>query len=126
MYNTVNLFQTAGAKAQHAALRQSTIAQNIANADTPGYAAQDVAPFGDTYNAMESGLRATRPGHLHGDPTQPRSETRKSGGAEASPNGNSVSLEQEMVKAVQTERAHDQALAVYRHAMTVLRASLGR
>jgi flagellar basal-body rod protein FlgB len=43
-----------------------------------------------------------------------------------SPNGNSVSLETEMVKAVEVKRQHDQALAIYKSSMNVLRASIGR
>jgi flagellar basal-body rod protein FlgB len=45
---------------------------------------------------------------------------------EQSPNGNSVSLEEEMVAAVDASREHNRALAVYRHGMTVLRTALGR
>jgi flagellar basal-body rod protein FlgB len=43
-----------------------------------------------------------------------------------SPNGNSVSLETEMVKAADTQREHDLALAVYGKSLDILRASLGR
>ncbi|MDG1803103.1 MAG: flagellar biosynthesis protein FlgB, partial [Paracoccaceae bacterium] len=44
----------------------------------------------------------------------------------SSPNGNSVSLEQEMLRSVDAQRQHNRALAIYKHTMTVLRSSLGR
>ncbi len=45
---------------------------------------------------------------------------------ERDPNGNSVSLETEMLNAVSAKRQHDRALAIYKSSLTVLRASLGR
>ena len=46
--------------------------------------------------------------------------------SEPSPNGNSVSVEEEMLAAVEVQREHSQALAIYRHAMGIIRTSLGR
>jgi flagellar basal-body rod protein FlgB len=42
------------------------------------------------------------------------------------PNGNSVSLEREMMRAAETRQSHDMALAVYGTARGILRAALGR
>ena len=42
------------------------------------------------------------------------------------PNGNSVSIEQEMVKAASARQDHEMALAIYRTTSDILRASLGR
>jgi flagellar basal-body rod protein FlgB len=42
------------------------------------------------------------------------------------PNGNSVSLEAEMVKSVEARQNHEMALAIYRATSDVIRASLGR
>ena len=41
----VNLFDLATRQSQWLAVRQSAIASNIANANTPGYTANDVEPF---------------------------------------------------------------------------------
>ena len=43
-----------------------------------------------------------------------------------SPNGNTVSLEQEMVKMADVRKDHEMALAIYRNASGILRASLGK
>ncbi len=126
MFENISLFQTAGAMAQHAAARQAVTTRNIANADTPGFRAQTLAAFADTYRADDGGaMRATRPGHMHAAAMIAAARPEFSDG-EPSPNGNSVSLEQEMVAAVENQREHDRALAIYKHGLSVLRTALGR
>jgi flagellar basal-body rod protein FlgB len=127
MYNSLDLFQTAGAMARHAGARQAVVARNIANADTPGFQAQSIAAFKDVY--AETGgttMRATRPSHIGGQSGQPATGPQHATIGEASPNGNTVSVENEMLHAVEVSREHNRALTIYRHAMTVLRTSLGR
>jgi flagellar basal-body rod protein FlgB len=46
--------------------------------------------------------------------------------AEPSPNGNTVSLETELVRSASAKRQHDVSLAIYRSSLDILRASLGR
>lgn len=45
---------------------------------------------------------------------------------ELSPNGNTVSLEVEMVASAEVQGAHDRALAIYGSGLNILRAGLGR
>ncbi len=126
MFESLDVFRLSDAMARHAGSRQATVATNIANADTPGYRAQDMASFQDTYRASEtSALRTTRPGHMGGDlsATAARITTSTS---EPAPNGNSVSLENEMLAGVAAQREHSRALAIYRHALTVLRTTVSR
>ena len=128
MFEKIEVMQMAQAMASHAATRQNAVAQNIANADTPGYRARDVVSFADTYQAAGGiALRATRDGHLGGGdtPAKPDMITRADPGVQ-SPNGNTVSLETEMVKGIEVKRQHDLALAIYQTSMGVLRTSLGR
>ncbi len=126
MFESLDVFRISDAMARHAGSRQAVVATNIANADTPGYRARTMASFRETYRATETGsLRTTRPGHRGGDmaATSARIGT---GGTEPSPNGNAVSLETEMVAGVEAEREHSRALAIYRHALTVLRTTVSR
>jgi flagellar basal-body rod protein FlgB len=127
MFENLEIMQMARAMATHASARQNAVAQNIANADTPGYAARDLPAFAEIYRSEAApDLRATRAGHIgadHSVTTGP--QTRIEPGA-TSPDGNAVSLEEEMVKSVEVKRQHDLALAIYRSSMTVLRTSLGR
>ena len=125
MHNSLELFQTATAMARHAGSRQALVARNIANADTPGYQAQHIAPFQDTYAASGTSLRTTRPGHV-ATTGGGHSAAIVTSTTEPSPNGNTVSIEEELLNSVAVSREHNRALTIYRHSMTVLRTSLGR
>lgn len=126
MFTNLDVFQTSYAMARHAGARQATTAANLANADTPNYRARSIAPFADSYHSGPTdAMRATRVGHL-GAGSATTSLTPYFSDAEASPNGNSVSLEQEMVNAVEIQREHNRALAIYKHSLDVLRMTIGR
>jgi flagellar basal-body rod protein FlgB len=128
MFKTPDLMRTAQDLARHSGARQSLIAKNIANTDTPGFRARDMVSFAD---AMQSGqaaqtMRASRPEH-HVDPPS-RGGTYRSFdlGGEASPNGNTVSLEAEMVRATRAKSDHELALTVYKSSLDIIRTALGR
>lgn len=126
MFDKLDIFRMAQGVVGHAAARQAAIATNIANADTPGYRAQDVKPFSETYDAGSAiGMRATRAEHMSPGPEQTVDLTARiveRPGA-ASPNGNTVSLEREMMEGARIKGRHDRALAIYKSALTVLRTS---
>ncbi len=127
MHNSLDLFQTAAAMARHAGARQAVVARNIANADTPGFQAQSIAAFSDVYREQSAGeLRTSRSGHMTRDDTNSSRPSVQSANTDPSPNGNTVSLETELLNSVAVSREHNRALTVYRHAMTILRTSLGR
>jgi flagellar basal-body rod protein FlgB len=124
MFEKLEITAMAQAMAAHAGARLGVIARNVANADTPGYVTQDVADFADVWR--DSGeMRATRPGHVGAAASGASSDSFASIG-HASPNGNSVSIEAEMVKMVETRQQSDMAMAIYRGTSDVIRASLGR
>ena len=56
----------------------------------------------------------------------PEFEARQARGAARDPNGNSVSLETEMLRAVDVQRQHSLALAIYRSGLSVLRTAISR
>jgi flagellar basal-body rod protein FlgB len=127
MFQNLELFQTAGAMARHAGSRQAVVAQNIANADTPDFKAMEMASFRDVYTSDGMGrMNATRPNHLHGQTGVFAQAGVNVSQSEPAPNGNSVSLEDEILQSVEVSREHSQALSIYRHGMTVLRSTLGR
>jgi flagellar basal-body rod protein FlgB len=126
MFEKLELTRMAQALAAHAGSRMGVVAENVANADTPGYKSKDVADFAETYEAKGEGMRSTRPEHFHAPSGRPASPVAfETGGSEA-PNGNTVSLEKEMVKSVEVRQSHEMALAIYRTTSDVIRASLGR
>ena len=116
MFDRLEIFALASAQARHAAARQAVVAQNIANADTPGYRARDVADFAETWRALQG----------RADPGGPLPLRVVDAGTPAAPNGNSVSLELEMLRGVEAQRSHDRALRVYGAALAILRATIGR
>jgi flagellar basal-body rod protein FlgB len=129
LFGKLEIFQLAQLRAQHSSARQANIAANIANADTPGYRATDIMPFTETYEparqgTVASGLRTTRAAHVFpGELAGARMEQidRPSGG---SPSGNTVSLEAEMLHAIDADRAHNRAVAIYETSLNILRSSL--
>ncbi len=126
MFTELNVFKIAYSMATHAGTRQALVAQNIANADTPNYHAKDIRPFTEVYargGAMSGDMVSTRSSHLNGqgDGMEWAITSDDTG---SGPNGNSVSIEEEILKGVETKRKHDQALAIYRSSMNVLRASI--
>ncbi len=128
MFEKLELTRMAQALASHAGARMAVIARNVAHADTPGYKAQDLPGFAEVFRSGGTDMRATRPGHLAGhlgDSSNMAMRSQAAPGREA-PNGNTVSLEGEMVKSVETRQSHEMALAVYRATSDVVRASLGR
>ncbi|THD85536.1 FlgB family protein [Aliigemmobacter aestuarii] len=126
MLQNLEILQMAQALASHAGARQGLTAANVANADTPGFKARDLPAFAEVYRVADPALnlRQTRPGHLGGPDDQAAGAVPSPGAMK--PNGNTVSLEAEMVRAAQVRGQHDMALAVYRSAATMIRSSLGR
>lgn len=126
MFENLDIFSISSAMAKHAGTRQALISQNVANADTPGYLARDLSNFKSSYEISGSATqKATRDGHLNGTNLVGESVSFVERNA-ASPDGNTVSIEQEMLKATDTNRQHDRALAIYKSSLGILRSSLGR
>lgn len=128
MFENIEIFRMAHAMARHAGARQAVVSQNMANADTPGYAARDIAAFAQVYGSDTGGqpARVTRGGHMLGSEARRDFALTDDPDAVADPNGNSVTLETEMLRAVDVKRQHDRALAIYKSSLTVLRTALGR
>lgn len=128
MFKNLTVFRMAYGMATHAGVRQAAVARNIANADTPGYRPRDVVPYAETLKETPGAdtQKATRAGHLNGQLRDAPPEVSQRDIAYSDPNGNAVSLEQEILKAVEVKRQHDRATAIYKSSLTILRASLGR
>lgn len=127
MFQNLSIFRMSHAMAVHASNRQTVVSRNIANADTPGYVARDLPSFQAQFDksSISTPMRHTRSGHFTiGTSTSGAARSRQA--TQQAPNGNSVSLEEEMLKAVDIKREHDRALAIYKSALGVMRTSLGR
>lgn len=124
MLENLTLIDLASNVARHATTRHQVIAENVANADTPGYRARDIRDFQTTVKEVFMS-RATRPGHAGAgrDDHAPRAYELP---LPPAPNGNSVNLEDQAVRAVEAQSQHALALAVYAKAVDILRLGLGR
>jgi flagellar basal-body rod protein FlgB len=102
----VNLFDLASQQSQWLAVRQAAIAGNVANVNTPGYGAFDVEPFEKVLDNTRVALNATHEGHLSGGATEAGYAVRQ-GEQEISamPSGNTVVLENELMKAGEVSRS---------------------
>ena len=128
MFKNLDIFQMSHEMARHAGARQTVIAQNMANADTPGYVARDIAPFQTAFDSGSGEFvqSATRTKHLNGTPMTTGHTVFDRPDALGDPNGNAVSVETEMLHAVDTKRQHDRAVMIYKSALTLLRTAASR
>lgn len=106
--------------------RQRVLAQNIANADTPGYQPRDLTPFAQALGraTASGGLARTDPRHMVSS-TGGTARTDRAA-AERSPNGNAVALDQQALKVAETDQAHALALGLHRSWAGLYRTALGR
>jgi len=88
-------------------VRQATIAENMANANTPGFRAKDIEPFTSVISKTQLAMQATHTSHMGGITEVARqSEVKKSDSWLVTHSGNSVSIEQELMKAGEVARDH--------------------
>jgi len=135
MLSGIDLFQVAGDRMRYLTERQTLIARNIANADTPGYKAQDLAPFVPTSGSSGTTtagvspvvLVQTNPVHLQLEPDavasqQPVATEADYGGEK--PSGNTVSVEEQMIKSADVSNAFAMATAVYTKSISIMKTAV--
>ncbi len=109
--------------------RQKLLAENVANADSPGHRGRDLKQL-DFNTALRSTasvtLAATAPGHLGTGGDNTESAPVRRGGFETTSNGNAVVLEEEMMKVEQNQMDHQAATALYARGLNLIKTALGR
>ncbi|PHK93717.1 flagellar biosynthesis protein FlgG [Pseudoroseomonas rhizosphaerae] len=132
MLDGIDVFRITGARMRHLAERQNILAQNIANADTPLYRARDVKPFQFNSALLRSQpgapalqLASTRPGHMGRAREGVAVTADRAEGYSEDPDGNTVNLEEQMVKQADVAKAYDLATLVYRRGTALLRTAAG-
>jgi flagellar basal-body rod protein FlgB len=109
--------------------RQKLLAENVANADSPGFKPKDLKPFDMALAAQPQGDPAaparTQRGHLSGRAGDPAG-TRRAAVFESTQSGNAVSLETEMLKMSQNGGDYQLAATLYGKSLSYLRIALGK
>lgn len=113
--------------------RQTILAENVANADTPGFRPSDLKAY-----SFEEHLKAADLGQVATMATDANhfsiSSGSSSAGFEASssrdfevtPSGNAVSLEDEMMKVSANQMDYQAITALYTRSLRLIRTALGR
>lgn len=101
------------------------IAGNIANVNTPGYQSVDVKPFQDVMSETGMVMAKTTGGHIAPD-AEARGAGGKVAGSDVVSSGGPVSLDQELVKSDEVNRAfsldNNIARAFHRMVMATVRS----
>jgi flagellar basal-body rod protein FlgB len=110
--------------------RQRLLAENVANADTPGFRPRDLAPldFGRQVQQASGQLQLalTSPSHLSGSGGTGRFATERQGKYDVRPAGNAVNLEDEMMKVAANQMDHQAAISLYSRSMGLLKTAIGK
>ncbi len=109
----VYLTKLASQRIGYLSTRQSLIAGNVANVNTPSFRAQDLKPFAATLQETALTMSATNPAHLT-PAAQGLDAPRivEGDAADATVSGNSVDIESEMVKLGETSRDYSEATGI--------------
>ncbi|MEP9368247.1 flagellar basal body rod protein FlgB [Xanthobacter sp. VNH20] len=119
------LFSLASRHAQWASVRQAAISGNIANANTPGFKAADVEPFTAVLDKTHLSMNLTSARHMDvANAGAPTTKVSKAEGWDVNHSGNTVSLEQEMLKADEVNRAFSLNTNVVRSFQRMMLASV--
>ena len=114
--------------------RQKVLAENVANADTPGYQAREVRPLkfqSMVQSTSQAGtqLSVTNARHIADTPIAAENagfRREKDSDFDTTPSGNSVVLEEQMMKVAQNQMDHQAATTLYSKSIGLLRMALGR
>lgn len=110
--------------------RQRVLAQNIANANTPGYKTQDVEMnFEGLLQAKKSNsvsLAATHPNHIRSNISGATSfKTIEAESSETTPNGNNVVIEEELLKMQKNNMDYQTTADLYKKMAGMIRTAIG-
>ncbi len=106
--------------------RQRVLAQNVANADTPGYLARDVTPFEAVLSRRTAAATLASTDARHLAPREGGLARLDRRTLDVAPNGNAVSLEEQAMKIAETDQAHALAMGLHRKYLALFRTALGR
>lgn len=112
--------------------RQGLLAENVANAETPGYRGRDLAQYdlaerASGFSSANITTLATQPMHFSVSSSEGSAfGVQRMANFEITPEGNGVSLEDEMMKVTTNMMDYQAATTVYQKSIKILKTALGR
>jgi flagellar basal-body rod protein FlgB len=111
--------------------RQDLLAENVANADTPGYRGRDLKAL--DFNAVLGNVSldpvstdATDPMHFAVTPSgEDAPDAQLQASFEVTPEGNGVTLEDEMMKVTANQMDYQAVTSLYTKSLQLIRTALG-
>lgn len=132
----IPLFNVMKAKMNYISERQSVLAQNIANADTPDYQAKDIAEPDFKAIAMRASggsaqklpMAVTDSKHLAGSGKSGSglAASKRPSTFELNPNGNNVVIEEEMMRISENQAEYQKVLSLYRKTIDMFKTAIGK
>lgn len=104
--------------------RDTVLAGNIANSNTPGYVAHDLSPFQAQLSGAGVGLMRTEEGEDLGAGGD-RADVTSATDGESSPDKNGVSLDQQLTKLAQTQDQQGEVTTLYKRYTSMVQTALG-
>lgn len=119
----IGLFDLAEQRLEWIDARQSRLAQNIANIDTPNYRPSDLAPFRAVLDGIGTSAARTNPLHLAG--LSSFTADARALPASRAPDGNAVGIEDQMTKVADDEAAQALVGNLWKSYMGMFMTALG-
>jgi flagellar basal-body rod protein FlgB len=132
MLSDMPLIAAIKGRMQYHQARQKLLAENVANADSPGFRPKDLKPF-------DAALAAQKAQDITGSTGPARTDLRHLGGSggsslaskraalfETTPSGNAVNIEDEMMRLSQNNSDYQLATTLYSKSLSYLRLALGK
>lgn len=136
MTDSPRLIQGITAAMRHLSDRQRVVAENIANSETPGYKARTIAApdFGAMLNVSSGASQVARPtvaitsamAALGARPPRAGNVVLDSAISETKPDGNNVTLEDQLLQMGQMQADFAALTNLYRKQMSLLKTAIGK
>lgn len=130
-FSQITLFKMGQTKMAYDSEREAMLSHNIANADTPGFQPRDLKPLNFKNMAMAEAarldLRATSPKHIvdTGRPHHQFRNEKMDPTFETTPVGNSVVIEEQMMKVAANSLDYNLTTSMYRKTAEMFRTATG-
>lgn len=131
MFENLTLFKMAQRSLDYQAKRQSVLADNVANANTPHFKSKDLSElsFKDLLKPDSSSLQVTQthPNHMSLDSQSLKVSTLiEKRPDETKPDGNEVSLEEQMAKIGDVQGKYTLAINLFMKHVSMLKTAIGK